>query len=491
MTTSTVGKDFSSALLNLAPAQGGRNAADGGGFQKVWNNQMKQGGTGGTVQENTSNRQGRTDRQETVASTQEAPTEAPEKAEAVTAQPEKSSQEGETSAVKGEAAVETPGEELSPEELEAVMEVLGTAAMGLMEQIAQIFGISMEQLQETMDTLGLSQLDVLDEGKLGPLLLALGGAQDKSALIMDETLYGNYRTVMESLKGTLQECAGQLGVEPEELGQMIEEALPVKEPAEEPVLAVQESVPVEEAPEGSETVRDVPVTQEEDIVVTGESLKAPETEGLSDGQQTAEQQETGAGESRQSQEKHTEKPQQEGVYVQDFRPGEFSPQIQQPEGVYAGASSWDPNTRSIMNQIMDYMKLQFGSDTTSLEMQLHPASLGTLHIQLESKGGMVTANFITQNEAVKAALESQIVQLQESFEAQGVRIEAIEVTVQTHEFERNLEQGRGREQQEPQKKNRSRRINLIDPLATEGLDEEETLAAEVRAAGGSTVEYAV
>ena len=60
---------------------------------------------------------GRTDRQETVASTQEAPTEAPEKAEAVTAQPEKSSQEGETSAVKGEAAVETPGEELSPEEL--------------------------------------------------------------------------------------------------------------------------------------------------------------------------------------------------------------------------------------------------------------------------------------------------------------------------------------------------------------------------------------
>ena len=144
-----------------------------------------------------------------------------------------------------------------------------------------------------------------------------------------------------------------------------------------------------------------------------------------------------------------------------------------------------------MNQIMDYMKLQFGSDTTSLEMQLHPASLGTLHIQLESKGGMVTANFITQNEAVKAALESQIVQLQESFEAQGVRIEAIEVTVQTHEFERNLEQGRGREQQEPQKKNRSRRINLIDPLATEGLDEEETLAAEVRAAGGSTVEYAV
>ena len=141
-----------------------------------------------------------------------------------------------------------------------------------------------------------------------------------------------------------------------------------------------------------------------------------------------------------------------------------------------------------MEQILDYMKVQLGSDVTSLEMQLHPASLGTLQIQIASKAGVVTANFITQNEAVKAALESQMVQLKEQFE--GVKVEAIEVTVQTHEFERNLdEQGRGRGGQEPGKKNRTRRVNLNASLMQEGLEEEEALAADMLAAGGSTVDY--
>ena len=138
---------------------------------------------------------------------------------------------------------------------------------------------------------------------------------------------------------------------------------------------------------------------------------------------------------------------------------------------------------------MDYMRIQLGADTTSLEMQLHPASLGTLQVQIASKGGVVTANFITQNEAVKAALESQMVQLKESFEEQGVKIEAIEVTVQTHEFERNLEQGRGRNQQEPERRGRARRINLGDPLSMETMAEEDELTAEMMAMEGSTVDY--
>ena len=81
------------------------------------------------------------------------------------------------------------------------------------------------------------------------------------------------------------------------------------------------------------------------------------------------------------------------------------------------------------------------------------------------------------------------VQLKESFEEQGVKIEAIEVTVQTHEFERNLEQGRGRNQQEPERRGRARRINLGDPLSMETMAEEDELTAEMMAMEGSTVDY--
>ena len=124
-------------------------------------------------------------------------------------------------------------------------------------------------------------------------------------------------------------------------------------------------------------------------------------------------------------------------------------------------------------------------------MQLHPASRGTVQVQIASRGGAVTANFITQNEAVKAALESQMVQLIERFDEQGVKVEAIEVTVQTHEFERNLEQGRGRGQQneEPAKKGRIRRINLNDAVSMENMEEEDALAADMMAANGNTVDY--
>ena len=77
------------------------------------------------------------------------------------------------------------------------------------------------------------------------------------------------------------------------------------------------------------------------------------------------------------------------------------------------------------------------------------------------------------------------------FEEQGVKVEAVEVTVQTHEFERNLDQGRGREQQsnESAKKGRTRRINLNDALSMENMEEEDALAADMMAASGNTVDY--
>lgn len=102
---------------------------------------------------------------------------------------------------------------------------------------------------------------------------------------------------------------------------------------------------------------------------------------------------------------------------------------------------------------------------------------------------MVTANFITQNEAVKSALESQMVELRERFEEQGVKIEAIEVTVQTHEFERNLEQGRGRGQQEPDKKSRVRRIRPGGALSVGDTEEDEAPVPDLLEARNSTVVY--
>ena len=73
---------------------------------------------------------------------------------------------------------------------------------------------------------------------------------------------------------------------------------------------------------------------------------------------------------------------------------------------------------------------------TQMEMELHPASLGNVRVQVAAKDGVITANFTTENESVKAALETQVVTLKNQLEEQGIKVEAVEVTVSSNAFER-------------------------------------------------------
>ena len=144
-----------------------------------------------------------------------------------------------------------------------------------------------------------------------------------------------------------------------------------------------------------------------------------------------------------------------------------------------------------MDQIMDYMKVAVKPEMTSLEMQLHPESLGTLHIQITNREGAVTAQFIAQNESVKAALESQVMELKENLEQQGVKVEAVEVTIAQYSLDRNpsgdetpTDQGkRGK------KGNRNLNLNDLNPEEEEDLTEEEKLTAQMMQSSGSTVNY--
>lgn len=462
MTAFTVGKDAGSALLNLAAPQGSKNAADSGGFQKVWDNQVNKDATGGND----------------AAGTRTTAAQKPQRGDSLKAKD-----------VRVTNNEETRPKEMTPEEMEKAGELVNAAAWEMMQQVADAFGISMEELQAAMEDLGMETTDILEASQLGSLMLKLGGAQDSYALITDGELYGNYRMLMEKLEGTLRECAAELDLDPRRLMQMLEEGLG-KEPDVEN-LTVEEFAPTEAAdvPEAPK-----PETEDEpgELVLTGESGKASDAAGetvLQKEQETRNQDGSQSkGETKQEGDKSSHGDRQEVVFGHDFRTGQFQPALQQTQAVPQGGG-WDADTREIMNQIMDYMKLRLNADSSNLEMQLHPASLGTLQIQIASKGGVVTANFITQNEAVKSALESQMVELRERFEEQGVKIEAIEVTVQTHEFERNLEQGRGRGQQEPDKKSRVRRIRPGGALFVGDTEEDEAPVPDLLEARNSTVVY--
>lgn len=151
-------------------------------------------------------------------------------------------------------------------------------------------------------------------------------------------------------------------------------------------------------------------------------------------------------------------------------------------------------TKDIISQIVTSAKIEMNLDTTTMEMQLNPENLGKIYLNISTKAGAVNATITATNEAVKEALEAQIVDLKDNLNQAGVKVDAVEVTVASHEFERNLEQNQTREEQqamEHEKNNKRRRnieITSLDDLS--GLmSEEEALAAQIMRENGNTIDF--
>ena len=363
-------------------------------------------------------------------------------------------------------------EKIDAKDLEKAQEVLGTIVQNLIGQITGTFSISEEELQGIMDDLGMTKMDLTDPASLNELLMNISGAQDSFALLTDENLYGNVKGIMNLQNELVGQAQEDLKLTPEEWQQTV--AGIAQETVAEPVITVEMDDTVNAAA-GSRTGEAAIPTQEPEIL---ENQAAQNTQGEK------------AGDFGEKQE-HAANGEHGNLLLQNLKEGNFLTQLQQT----AQTEEAGPvDTQDIMRQIMDYMKVSVKPDSSDLEMQLHPQSLGTLHIQMAAKNGVVTANFITENDTVKAALESQMVQLKENFAEQGIKVEAIEVTVQTHPFEQNLEQGRdgngSREAEAGVGRRRTRRINLNTAFAEdEPQTEEDRITADMMSANGNTVDF--
>ena len=121
----------------------------------------------------------------------------------------------------------------------------------------------------------------------------------------------------------------------------------------------------------------------------------------------------------------------------------------QPEGVFE-AFDVQPkytsvNTTEIIRQIVDQISIANTTGESVIEMQLNPENLGKLYINVTEKNSEITARIAVSNEAVKNALESQMAILRENLQDANIRVNDVEITIATHEFERNLEQNAGNE----------------------------------------------
>lgn len=380
-------------------------------------------------------------------------------------------------------AVETVNADAQSGQVEAVQE----AGEELVKDIAGELGVSEEEVIRAMEELGLSFYQLFDPANLTQLVLNVSGEQNAAVLLTDEGLFTKLQDVLKAAGEISDNLAKELNASPEEMQNILKQ-----------LQAAKDSMTAEpqEVLEAEETAPKITI----EVKVNGETVKLSADEngnvdktigtvsqGTDETTAKPENQKQGSGEMKGKSEGNEHGNALFDTALQDRA------QVQEAEAPQQTQSFFSEQTQDIMNQIMDYMKIQLKPGMDQLEMQLHPASLGNVQIQITSRGGEVTAHFQVQNETVKAAIESQIVELKENLRDQGVKVEAVQVTVESHGFESNLWQGQGGEQNAASQngKRTPRRINLneLDELFEEEASEEEILNARVMEMNGTTVDY--
>lgn len=379
---------------------------------------------------------------------------------------------------------------------------------GVKEILKDELGVSDEQVEDAMSILGLQWMDLLNPASLSQLVTQLTGTEDACSLLMSE----EFTNIMQNTDELVQSLSETLGISKDEWvalqNQLAELTADFNETVDMADGGVQEIAPQTDATITSQdttvmaaTVQMTHTTEETQNVQPEEETEdaAPviQVNASEDAQTENNVSENASGEmgepAAQSQ-KTKESSVNEHAQNMEFQV-RAEQQTVAPEEVNKVASRTTIDVQDIMNQITEFAKVNLSSENSSIEMQLNPENLGKVYLHIAAtKEGNITAELTVSSETVKTALEAQIADLRTSLNQQGIKVDAVEVTIASHEFERNLEQNAAGEEQQGSQREESGRTagrrlfrGELDELS--GLmNEEEALAAQIMKDHGNTMD---
>lgn len=405
-------------------------------------------------------------------------------------------------------------------DMQKVDQAVEEFAKEVQQEVKELLGVDDAQLEAAMKELGLTYQDLMDPANLANLVMNLTGEEDQLGLLMN----ADFQELMQNVEVLSKNLLQELGMTPQEAAEVFAQL-------EQNAAQITEEVP-QQMQEVTDTQADVlKVQQTDDVQITEQKSQvtgltetnAAATESVeSDGNvqnveetvsqevrvendQTASQQEgqqEEAPENSMTTEDDASLLQQNDTTEKSiFTEHTFQQTVQtiRTDNITAAPTTAVPqnvvfNTLDVIRQVSEFTRVMYQGDTTSMEMQLNPENLGKIYVQVTAKEGVVTAHLAVQNEIVKEALENQTIQLRENMNQQGIKVEAVEVTIASHEFERNLEQnqqGSAQDEQREQASKSPRRnisMNQLDELS--GLmSEEEMLVAKIMRDNGNSVDF--
>ena len=382
-------------------------------------------------------------------------------------------------------------------------------AKDVKDAIKDELDVTDEQIEKAMEDLGLQFLDLTDQSNLAALVTKLSGSEDSASLLVSDA-FPQIVLKVNDLAGGLQE---DLGISMEDLQQMAElvttdvEEAGTTDNLHEPAKAtegteetmqktedVKDTVVAEEATEQVEIPTEETIeptkTDETDELVTAGSKDVTTEKQTDQGQEDAKDQDTDAFLKQQT--KTEIHPTQDLTPMQAESPiTEFASHMEPTVELPTGESV---SVQSIIDQIVEESRTTMDGDKTTVEMLLHPEGLGKVLMEVTEENGQVKAHIYTQNEQVKEALENQMFQLKEQMNQSQTKVQSVEISVGTHEFERNLEAGQQNQEQgqegQNQRPKKMRNLNMNDLDDLQGLmTQEEELVTKMMRDQGNTVNY--
>lgn len=353
--------------------------------------------------------------------------------------------------------------------------------------VCAVLDMTDEELERYLAENGMCVMDLLLQNNLADFVTDVAADGDSLKLITDSNLSETFSELGDELKKLVATAAQEMDISVEELNKYIQSTdftdVSNEEPADEVVGTIDKTADTADTDGLLSRRQNNPELDKDN---NGSAVEEPEL-GLEDKITVA------PGEDDASQSGTFQKSDESlsGQFLNTLI--ENVDNAVQAKEDFKGYSV---NSENIVRQLVDAIKINVNSSFSEMELQLQPENLGKLNLVIASRDGIITAQFMAENDVVKSAIENQIVMLKDNFEQQGLKVEAVEVMVQTHGFEmgKNLE-GRGDNSQDGDDRHRTSRILTLEEInAIIGDDEaadEDVLAAEMLRASGGNVDYLI
>ena len=329
------------------------------------------------------------------------------------------------------------------------------AVQDVKDTIKDELDVSDEDIAKAMEVLGMTATDLLSVVKVTELVGELTGT-DAITLITDDDMLSRLTSVLDVVNAAQQDTADMSGVNVEDVSDVIATAnteADVNKDVTDNVVSNNQTAATEES-------------------LSDMLAKKITTDGSA-------KQQNNAGEQNHNTETY-------GSVADNM--------IQSMSDSFADIITEDTayvSEADIVNQVIDQIKLTSGKELTSIEVMLNPERLGSVHVTVSAKNGILTAQIAAQNEQVKTALENQMTTLRENFENQGIKVDAVEITVMTHQFEagQNFGQNESERKQSERKLNKKLDLSAYDDEVDDEFSDDELRRKDSIQNGNSSVEY--